>query len=772
MADSHPARSHLNKKRLNNPEPERKHTSSYRNRFGMKLVLLLLIRICSIPSDAQQVVIQLVDKLTRSPVEFAYLVSRPLSSRQEDTQISDKEGKVNLNVTPPLVIRVSCLGYNEFTDTITAAGMHTISLSPRYYQLDQVVVTGQFRPQKADHSIYKINLIDSRQIQLKAASNMGDLLRTELDFQYRSEGVLGDFIRIRGLSGEYVKILIDGMPVTGRVFDRIDLGQLSLNNVDHIEIVEGPISVVYGSNALAGAINLITDDHSGKRFGLIANTYYESAGFYNFDAGISLSRGRHTFSANVARNFFLGWGPVDTSRYKTWKPKLQYLAGATYRYAHKQLRIMYFTDYLNEELRDPGALTLANLYEKALDGYHFTTRWNNRINITNTFNDDFVLNLQAGHSFYRKRRITYLNDLVNLRKTISDDPDLHDTTTFQQYSARGFVSNIPGKRMEYQTGFDLNHETALGKRTGGYRDITDLAGFINIIYRPIKHLSFQPGARVIYNSKFRAPLVYGINLKYSPVRFVMQASYARGFRAPSLKQMYLQFIDNNHEILGNDNLKAETADNISVSFSWDQSWKKQGISIGMNLFHNTIRNAIQLAINTQRPGWGTYFNVAGTHYKTKGLELKIGYRFSPSLVVTAGMITTGRLRLQTENRFDYSTDVVSSITYQHEKYRYQLALFYKYTDEYLEFAGNYNNEGQLNGVAQQYMAGYHTLDLTGTKSFMKNRISLSAGIRNLFNVTQVNAFGNLNIHGGSTDSANAGYGRTFFLKLGYRLDKL
>ena len=100
---------------------------------------------------------------------------------------------------------------------------------------------------------------------------------------------------------------------------------------------------------------------------------------------------------------------------------MQYTAGLSYKYQKTDLKIACNSDYLNEELRDPGALTLANRYEKALDGYHYTTRWNNRINLTHTFHENFVLNLQAGYSFYKKKRITYLNDLVNLRKTISLD---------------------------------------------------------------------------------------------------------------------------------------------------------------------------------------------------------------------------------------------------------------------------------------------------------------------------------------------------------------
>jgi len=447
------------------------------------------------------------------------------------------------------------------------------------------------------------------------------------------------------------------------------------------------------------------------------------------------------------------------------------MAGAGYQFRKGHYKTTINSDYLHEELRDPGPLTLANLYEKALDGYHYTTRWNNRVNMINTFNDDFVLNLQAGYSYYQKKKITYLNDLVNLKKTTAADPQLHDTTTFHMISARGFVSNIPGKKFEYQTGADFNYESATGKRTGGYREISDLSGFMNLVYRPVQTFSIQPGIRLIYNSDYKAPIVYGLSLKYAPSSFLIRGSYARGFRAPSLKQLYLEFIDNNHEIHGNENLKAETADNISLSASYNLTGKRHAMNLEMNLFYNSIHNAIQLAINTARPGWGKYFNIEGMNYITRGMDVRLRYRFSPSITVNTGIITTGRIRVDGSGKFEYSTDFVTSLNYLFEKPALQLALFYKYTDDYLEFAGNFDTDGQLNGVAQQFMEGYHMLDLTVSRNFLREKISLVAGFKNILNVTLVDSFGTINIHGSSSDSAAAGYGRTFFIKLGYRFEK-
>ncbi len=135
------------------------------------------------------------------PVEYAYVTFRQLNGPVEDKQITNIQGEVFLKTTLPSIIEISCVGYKDLSDTILTTEIHTIELSPDYYQLDQVVVTGQFRPQPVDKSIYKIRVIDNRQIKLKAATNVGDLLKNDLSFQYRSEGVLGDFHPYQGPFG-------------------------------------------------------------------------------------------------------------------------------------------------------------------------------------------------------------------------------------------------------------------------------------------------------------------------------------------------------------------------------------------------------------------------------------------------------------------------------------------------------------------------------------------------------------------------------------------
>jgi outer membrane receptor for ferrienterochelin and colicins len=710
------------------------------------------------------------DKITGQPVPFAHVRIMAISAGEAEQKLADQGGVIESKIKPPVIITVTCLGYSILTDTVTNTGSDTLRLSPDYYALDRVVVTGQFRPQAVDRSIYTIHVIDNRQITLKAANNLGDLMRNNPGFQYRPEGILGDFIRIRGLTGEHIKILIDGMPVTGRQGDRIELDQLNLNAVDHIEIIEGPMSIIYGSNAMAGAINLISADYSKSDLTAAIHAYYETIGIYNADGTFSKRLGKHTFSMNVGRNFNSGWGPVDTARDKIWKPKLQYVAWGAYNYQTAKLKLHFTSNFLNEQLRDLGPLTLENLYEKALDGYHYTTRLNNSLNLTNQMGKHLLLNIQTGYSYYQKRKITYLNDLVNLTKTVADNPLLQDTTRFHEFTNRSYISGSYEK-FEYQTGIDFSYETVEGKRTQGKQDITDIAGFFNAIYKPFNFISLQPGLRIMHNSKFNAQPVYAFNVKYNQGNYTLRASYAKGFNAPSLKQLYLEFIDNNHTIYGNPSLKAETGDSYSLSADYTVPLDKSFISLKADVFYNSMQNAIQLAVDTARPGWGIYFNVERNRYKTKGVDLNVSSYLFSRLTLNGGMITTGQSKIDESGKYVYSTDLSFSGSYRIPKINSELAIFFKHTDKYLEFAGNFDASGQLDGVAQLLINGYNTMDLTLSKYMFRQKLMVSAGVKNLFNVTLVNSIGNLNFHGSSGNDVAMAYGRTFFIKLGYQFDK-
>src|SRR5690606_16454968 len=123
--------------------------------------------------------------------------------------------------------------------------------------LEEVVVTGQYEPKSIRNSVFKIRTISSEQIQLRGSVTVENILNTQLGVRFFNDLVLGESdIELMGMSGQNVKVLIDGVPLLDRGESRQSLSQVDVNNIDRIEIVEGPMSVSYGTDALAGVINI------------------------------------------------------------------------------------------------------------------------------------------------------------------------------------------------------------------------------------------------------------------------------------------------------------------------------------------------------------------------------------------------------------------------------------------------------------------------------------------------------------------------------------
>jgi outer membrane receptor for ferrienterochelin and colicins len=134
----------------------------------------------------------------------------------------------------------------------------------------EVVITGQLSETLAQDAIHKIRIIGEKELNSGLFLDVASVLSKELNIRVSEDNVLGSSISIQGMSGQNVKILIDDIPVIGRLNGSIDLSQISLSNVERIEIVEGPLSTVYGTDALAGTINIITKEQTESK----KNIYY------------------------------------------------------------------------------------------------------------------------------------------------------------------------------------------------------------------------------------------------------------------------------------------------------------------------------------------------------------------------------------------------------------------------------------------------------------------------------------------------------------------
>lgn len=139
---------------------------------------------------------------------------------------------------------------------------------------EHMVVTGQLKPESQKESVYQVEVVDRATLDRLAAISLSELMTTQTGLELEQHSVFGTSLSIQGVGQENVKILVDGVPVIGRLNGIIDLNQIALESVQQVEWIKGPVSVFYGTDAMGGVVNLITQEpQGGNRYGL--SSYFE-----------------------------------------------------------------------------------------------------------------------------------------------------------------------------------------------------------------------------------------------------------------------------------------------------------------------------------------------------------------------------------------------------------------------------------------------------------------------------------------------------------------
>ena len=127
---------------------------------------------------------------------------------------------------------------------------------------DSVVVTATRTERKLSNLTVPVTIINAKTIQQNGALRLTDILKEQTGLNLTSG--FGAGVQLQGLNPDYTIILINGEPLVGRTAGVLDLNRIALGNIKKIEIVKGPSSSLYGSEAMAGVINIITDATVGS----------------------------------------------------------------------------------------------------------------------------------------------------------------------------------------------------------------------------------------------------------------------------------------------------------------------------------------------------------------------------------------------------------------------------------------------------------------------------------------------------------------------------
>jgi outer membrane receptor for ferrienterochelin and colicins len=654
-----------------------------------------------------------------------------------------------------------------------------------YAQLDSVVVTGQYRPQSAKNSVYQVITITKEMIQKQGAVNLQTVLNNQLNIRFSQDVATGGAdITMLGLRGQNVKILMDGLPLIGRqgVSNEININQIDINRIERIEIVQGPMSVVFGADALAGVINIITKTNSSGALSVQARLHEESVGneygffstgIHNQHIGLSGKIKNWQAGVGLSHNYFGGWKDTIKGRELAWHKKDQMLANGYIGFHKNKLSIRYSLDGLDEVINNPGEFLFFQQESGdtlAQDQRYSSTRLMHQLHSMYTVNSQSNYQVQLSYSDYSRSVLSTTTSKKTGQVTLNTAPNAQSKVSFSGLSIRGVANYKINRKFHVQPGFDINLDRGNGDRLkSGSNAINDYAFFITSEITPTDKINIRPGVRVISNSVYDAPpLVPALNLKFALSKLLdIRLSYANGFRAPSLRELYFDFFDANHQIVGNPDLKAEISHSFTGSVNWKKITEKQVVySLIFNGFYNKVKNLIDYGVSPLNNNVFTLLNVsdsrtAGTsfngsaNFRNWNLNTGVGY---------TGFYNDYEVQDDELPTLLWSPEINVSTGYHFVKPGLNINLFYKYTGRrpyYIQA----DEETILANIDP-----YHMADLTLNKQLFKYA-TLQVGIRNIFDVKNINASQETGgAHSGSAVRSIAN-GRSFLLGLKFQFNK-
>jgi len=651
--------------------------------------------------------------------------------------------------------------------------------------LEEVVITGQYEPKSIRNSVFKIRTISSEQIQLRGSVTVENILNTQLGIRFFNDLVLGESdIELMGMSGQNVKVLIDGVPLLDRGESRQSLSQVDVNNIDRIEIVEGPMSVSYGTDALAGVINIITkgpqkadnvtlsarfqEESAGNEYAFLTNE-----GIHNSNVTLDWVRKGIQVKGSASRNNSGGWRGNQQGRALEWNPKDQWLASGTVGFANNRSHTWYRLDFLDEDILYPSPM--APNYTAA-DKNFITRRFTHLLQSQWQLSKNLSFNGSASYQNYTRNTNTTEYDFRDGTSQPSNATGAQDTVKFNLTLLRGSLQYKLSDRVHLQPGFEIRSDEGNGQRIEGRPRITDYAVFLSAELKPLLWMNIRPGLRFTSNSVYDAPpIIPSISTQFkineqADIRF----AYARGFRAPALRELYFTFFDANHSIRGNQDLQAEFSNSYNANITWYAFNLGQAqLTSTAGGFYNDFRNRIDVGLDPNDARVNTYVNI--NKYRTAGgtFENKLIWK---QLTADIGFSYIGRYSELSESEenvpsMTWYPEINGNLFYHIPKWQSSINLFYKFSGTRPSYQALFNTDGSTS-IYRAVTGSYHMADLTLSKQFT-SYLTFNGGVRNLFDVTRIDntsqATGEAHSEAGAPVPVS--YGRSFFLGINFTWSK-
>lgn len=570
--------------------------------------------------------------------------------------------------------------------------------------LNEVVVTA---PLKTDPELIPLNVtqISSSQIETSGESSLLPVLVSKVPGLFVTErgfagyGVSGGSageVNIRGVGqGNKVLFMIDGQPQWAGVFGHSLADTYVANGVERVEVVKGPSSLLYGSNAMGGSINIVTnvqkkDGLTGRAramFGSYSTQKFAlSSGYKKGKFSATLSGQLDRSNGNRAGSEF--WLANEFAQLKYAASKNWSIAGMldiTQTHANNPGTLQAPLENMWTDVsRGTGGVYLKNSYKKFDGGIQGYINWGrNKVDDGNTpgqaprdylFNStDYNMGITAYESFY-----------------LWNDNTLSAGIDFQHWG--GHIWNT-------------NKEDASVRSSEARHNVNEIAGYVMMqqgFFNEI--LNINGGVRLQHGSTYGNVWVPQAGIIIKPGHdSQIKASFSKGFRAPNIRELYLY-------LTANPDLKPEYMLNYEMSYR--QHFLGYNLMLGAALFYIDGKNMIQTVRVDGRP-----HNVNTGKFHNKGFEIEAAYSILSNLLASASW---SYLHTDSDNLYSPKNKLCAELTYSPGDFSFTLE------DESIWSMKNGNPEG--------YGESYTLLNFRAAYTLGSNvPVTLSVKIDNITN---------------------------------------
>ncbi|HYG87347.1 MAG TPA: TonB-dependent receptor [Azospirillum sp.] len=483
-------------------------------------------------------------------------------------------------------------------------------------RLDPVSVTATRTEHSAAEAPASVTIIDAKEIEKKGATDLLEAVRSTPGINLLGQQVGGrKTFSIRGTDNRHTLVLVDGRRVsaTDDVIGHSDFqyGWVPMSQVERIEVVRGPMSALYGSEAMGGVVNIIT-----RKAGKVWSGQGTVRGDVNFDKGGDGRQFAVSAGGPLGEKFSLGFSAEDFREAAVPLPESPGLSELEGRHRRGGAVDLSFRPVEGHEV-------FVNLLESREDRWRGNQETSGRRRF---FTDKYDLKRSQQSVGYRgefgvvRPEIRYTQMEFDVTNSRTENIAPTRPQNLKDKILDGNVAVPVGESQVFTAGGEHRTETLrnAGLR-GGEDSATHKALYLQDEISLTDTVSVTLGGRGDRHELFGtelSPRAYVV-WKATP-SLIVKGGYGEAFRAPTLKQISPNYVgaEGPHTFLGNANVRPETSRSWEIGFDWSQS----GSSVAAALFRNDIDDLIDTRLISVQGTRRTYIYDNISHARIDGFE--------------------------------------------------------------------------------------------------------------------------------------------------------